>query len=929
MLRIIGLLFFVLLPNLVSAESVAWGGSKNWQSRSSEHFIIHYPQVLDETAIRSLAIAENVHTALLPYFGSVPNSKTEMVLVDDFDFSNGWATAFPFNQIRLYVNPPEDVGGLEHTDDWLHGLILHEYVHVLHLDLGARINRDGRSFFGRMPWFFPHQFTPSMMKEGLAIYLESNHEAGYGRLDGSYLPMQMRAELLTHGGDSLSKVVIPMRDWPTSKAYLYGAYFFEFLAEQYGDIKVQQYLHRYSQEIIPYVFQNSVAKSVFGQSFTALWEEYLQWLAHKFDGSVHQTNGQALETLPNTVQATAVTKDGLWQVEANGEDRSRFVFWQQGNTKSAEEQKTPYAYTKNVQFIDAADDGTLVVSRQIPYANGSVFNDLFLWHKTAGWQRLTKQQRFTQARWLNNDSIIASRKILGVSELWQLDRQGQMLLLWQGEQGDVLGGFAVHPSGTSMVASIKRPQSGWNLERYDFLSNQWQIITQTKATEHQPEFLADGRLLYSADYLGQFNVFLLEIDSGLLQQVTQTNTGVFKPHLREDWLYYQEYTQAGFQLTREPLQVYKEFTLDQFSGSYHYQPHPTSTEVTASTSYSAWPSVLPKYWFPYIEIDNYSTVLGVMTEGADALGRHQYSFNIGHDLKNSLNQAELLYQYDNRWQLYARRNHNFVTERINARNERIIFQNDKLIAQRNHLFNAFEDQLQAHLGASVDNQRIVDLASHLVAVNSKVSERLVGAAISFDNRERYRQVTSVGWGTYSHLVYENANLIDNSYSGYRVQADVQHWIDLPGKSSLKLGLQGGSSSPTMSPFTLGDSKIKDENLLFNRSQFSLPGYPAYIQYGQHYYLAELRYNQWLARIERNLGLWPVGLGDLNVQAWVKNAHAWNKIDNSNSLTSIGIEAKIEGVVGYSMLLPITLGVAQGLDSALGETQGYVQLQLTF
>src|SRR5690554_1049635 len=173
MLRIIGLLFFVLLPNLVSAESVAWGGSKNWQSRSSEHFIIHYPQVLDETAIRSLAIAENVHTALLPYLGSVPNSKTEMVLVDDFDFSNGWATAFPFNQIRLYVNPPEDVGGLEHTDDWLHGLILHEYAHVLHLDLGARINRGGRSFFGRMPWFFPHQFTPSMMKEGLAIYLES------------------------------------------------------------------------------------------------------------------------------------------------------------------------------------------------------------------------------------------------------------------------------------------------------------------------------------------------------------------------------------------------------------------------------------------------------------------------------------------------------------------------------------------------------------------------------------------------------------------------------------------------------------------------------------------------------------------------------------------------------------------------------------
>src|SRR5690554_2627480 len=165
MLRIIGLLFFVLLPNLVSAESVAWGGSKNWQSRSSEHFIIHYPQVLDETAIRSLAIAENVHTALLPYFVSVPNSKTEMVLVDDFDF-------------------------VEHTDDQLLSLIMHEFLHVLHIDLSARLNMVRSSFFGLMPWFFRHQFTPSMMKEGLAIYLESDHEARYGRIDASYLPTQ-------------------------------------------------------------------------------------------------------------------------------------------------------------------------------------------------------------------------------------------------------------------------------------------------------------------------------------------------------------------------------------------------------------------------------------------------------------------------------------------------------------------------------------------------------------------------------------------------------------------------------------------------------------------------------------------------------------------------------------------------------------------
>ncbi len=927
MFRFGWVVFLLALYSTAYAEPVAWGSKANWQSRNSEHFIIHFPANLDITAMQALAIAEQVHIKLMPFFYNVPRAKTELVLVDDYDYSNGWATALPFNQIRLYVNPPEDVDSLEHMDDWLHGLILHEYVHILHLDMGADITSVGRRLFGRLPWLFPHQFTPSLFKEGLAVYLETDYQQGYGRLDGSYLPMQMRAELLGSGGDDLNQAVIPLRDWPSAKPYIYGAYFWTFLAEQYGQEKIRLYLHVYSREIIPYFFQDKVAKEVFGKDLNALWDEYLNWLKANIEIPNHKNISKALPTTANSQQVTAISSEGLWQVEVNGEDRARILLWRP--QEPAEHHKISLSYTKNVSDLDVADDGTLAVSRLIPYANGSAFNDLFLWHKKNGWQKLTHKQRFTKVRWISNEALIASRKVQGISELWQIDRQGRMQRLWQGEQGESLGGFAVHPSGTSLVVSVKRRQRGWNLEELNFNKEIWRPVTNTKSVEHQPEFLSDGRLLFSADYNGVFNIYLLDPSSGKLQQITQTATGAFRPHIISDQLYFQEYSSNGFQLSQQPLTVYAESNLQVFTGQYAYQQQPRSTQVSAKKPYSAWPSVLPKYWFPFVALDEQVSLIGISTDGSDALRRHNYSFSYAYDVQNNLSESEFLYQYDNRWALFARRDHSHSFMPIGGSKEHIVFQNDKFIGQRDNLLNAFEDQLQLHLGLSIDNQRLVSLPSHLAATTSRFSERLVGTAISFDNREVYRQVPSIGWGTQAHFVYETADIIGNDLSGYRSQLGVQHWLDLPGRSTLKLALQGGSSADSMVPFTLGGSSVKDENLLFNRSQFSLPGYPTQVQFGQNYYMSEVRYNRWLVRVERNLGLWPLGVGDISFSIWAKNAKAWYAGSNTQSLTAVGLEVRTEGVLGYQLLVPLTLGIGQGLDKDLGETQGYLELQLAF
>lgn len=929
----------VFISHSAEAEAVAWGGQ--WQTLSSHHFDIHYPLPLRSQAHRALALAEQVHTELLPFFRQAPANKTQLVLVDDYDVANGWATPMPFNQIRLYLHAPDAVDGLEQLDDWLYGLIRHEYVHILQMDMARGVPKVGRSIFGRFPLLFPHMLTPPMLIEGLAVYLETNSELGYGRLASSSYAMQMRTEIQAHGGDALDQVVAAQRDWPVGKYYLYGAYFWQFIAERYGEEAIQQYLWSYSGELLPYVMQNARARSVFGKSFPQLWQEYLVWLQQQFLQAPTKTAESFIyPSIPNTQQITAVQQSNevskLWQVQANGEDRNVLQFWQEETlNQTVLFKENVQTHTKAVASLDVLPTGEAVVSRLIPRKTGAAYNDVFLWSKQAGWKRLTHQQRFNQVRWQDEQHILAVRQIAGRSELWRIDRTGKRTLLWQSEH-DIMGSFAVHPNGKIIVASIKRAQQGWNLEQFDLDRHLWQPLTQTKAIEHQPEFMPDGRLLFSADYGGVFNIYRLALEQPeQLEQLTEVSTGAFQPRWLNGRLVFQQYSSEGYEITQQDDLTAVERNLNELSGGYSY-PNRQSVqrnELETPKRYRPWKTLQPTSWMPYITGDEDATFIGAQVSGQDALGRHNYVLNAGFSSEHSLGEGMLQYQYDNRYQLVYVRDHQFLY--LHPIAEPVIISRNKIAAARHHVWNAFEDQLQLHLGISHESHYLENLPKQLLMTSDFPKETLVGAAFTFDNQEYYRNVAGVGWGTLTRLVYESFDVLENKnsagdkFGGYRLQGSMQHTFDLVGRSTVAVSAMGGYSNQQYAPFWLGGSSVKDEQLLFSRSEFSLPGYKSGIQYGSRFYQGEVNYQAWLMRIERNLGLWPVGLGDVSAKLWLKNASAWQQQDSVESLSAVGAELHTELILGYQMLVPLVFGVAQGMDKEIGETQAYVRLGLVF
>jgi len=934
-LSISALLTLPIFSTVANAASVAWDQQNEvWHTQQTEHFLIHFRSGHETQAARSLDIAEQVHKELSLFFGYVPAEKTEIVLVDEFDYSNGWATVIPYPQIRLYMSPPDEVNSLESNDEWLHLLIRHEYTHILHLEMGGGAPEFLRKIFGRNLLLYPHALTPSMLVEGLAVYLETNKELGYGRLQGSSYLMEMRMEVASGKLKELNQVVVASKHFPLGYQYLYGAYFVEYLVEHYGEDKVKQFLTDYSRRLLPFFLLNRTAKNTFGESFEDLWPKFQDYLAERFSkqlSSLEKTrvSGNALNEPMPFLQVTAAEPDGGILINRrNGEDRNDIV------TLHLDGGLKEIIPSKGIVAMDAHVDSGIIASRLVHYADGRGVTDLFWFHK-GSWQRLTERERFRNVRWLpNGEQLVASRKLDGYSELWLMDVRSpeEMQLLWRGEIHDVLGGYDVSPSGEYLVASVKRPQQGWNLERFSLSTHQWQFLTKTRSLENAPVYLDQHRVIYSADYDGVFNIYQYDLLTGKTGQLTREVGGAFSPEWsKELGLVYQSYDSQGYTLRSllQPSQL-GEIELSKTAADFDY-PDPVSISVVKQpvTEYSPWTSLRPRTWVPLYSLDENQSLAGLLTNGSDALGRHNYMVHLAWDTNNDLGQYHVGYLYDNRWFASISRSHDFTTFTAGGTESKRIEQNDKALLQRNHIFNAFEDQFSLSGGLFWEKESEVQAPNVITAPYIEREETLVGLAASYDNRESYLNVMGSGWGHYIDITAETNDLLSSQYEGNKYQAQWRSTFDLPGRSTASIRLAGGYSDSTAKHFRLGGSDKSDETALFGRETQALRGYDETVQSGNHYFTQRLEFSTWLARVERNLGLWPVGLGDVSATVFVDSGSSWGESGTYQGLTGVGLSTTFEMKLGYNLTVPVTFGYANGLDDTLGKEQFFFSVSGDF
>jgi len=125
-----------------------------WLTFETSHFRIHFTAPLEEQARRAAANAELAYAQmsreLVP-----PRGMIELVVADNLDFVNGYATPFPSNRIVVFAHPPTDASGLRNYRDWNALVVTHELAHVFHLDRARGSGALGRRYSEETRFSFP------------------------------------------------------------------------------------------------------------------------------------------------------------------------------------------------------------------------------------------------------------------------------------------------------------------------------------------------------------------------------------------------------------------------------------------------------------------------------------------------------------------------------------------------------------------------------------------------------------------------------------------------------------------------------------------------------------------------------------------------------------------------------------------------------
>ncbi|MEJ2391891.1 MAG: hypothetical protein P8019_10905 [Gammaproteobacteria bacterium] len=958
-----------------------------WQTIETAHFRIHYHNGEAALAQRFWPKAEHIYEQSCKYLDWYPREKTDVVLTDEFDLSNGYTRVFPYDSIILYVSAPDAVNSLETYDDWLALVFRHEFLHVVHLSMVRGVPRGFQRVFGRHPLLFPNAYQPRWVIEGLATYAETDARKHVGRGQSSYFNMMMRMESLA-GLKPLRRVNQPIGSWPAGDVpYLYGVFFFEFVHDKYGDKAIKAMVNNYSDNLVPFRI-NSNAFSVFHEGLPALWNEYAAWLKQKYGPQVASIKQAGLRVGDNLTgqgyQAGPLRSLGrrIYFYEFNGE-RHPAIKVIDGTGPA----RTVLEVNPHTRFSLHRDKGLLLTEPEI-CRNARLYFDIYRADADGGnYRRLTHCGRYRYAIWNGKgDRIIAVHNDLGNNQLDLLDANGKKLeTLWQSKNKEQIGQMSMSPLQPYLVASVWRAHAGWNLEKFDLQTRTWTPLTQDAAIEAEPQFTPDGQaILYSADYDGVYNIYRYDLATGKRTKLTNVLGGAFFPAQAGDRLAYIGYREKGFDVyalpANTPAPVVADTTVagkakgqaapvsdsvaktpaasmskpaadqqpsDKTStltgtSAVPVKPITNTDKVLPSRPYSPWPSLVPRYWSPYFLVDSQRTQLGLSTSGFDVLQRHTYGAALAYDFKNHVAVGNADYIYDGLWPLLHVGISRDTSLYIDNKNNLVrVRANDDAILEAIVPFLSLEHNWFVHL--AMIKQTDHDIWNNGVPRLQDVHNDMGAVALRYNSAKTYPLSVSRSDGRDVRLIYEDSDLYGNSYN--KGQVTVGEWrefVPLWGEQVLALRVVEGHGQHNPSPFRLGGIQSDNTVLsaiaygvtekLFNKRDYSLRGYSeGHSQLiGKNMRLISAEYRFPIARIEHGWMVPPFGFNQVHGTLFYDAGGVWNSGNGpQHYYRGVGFELNADLDVFYNIRLHTSLGFAKGLDKTLGEDKVYLRVGAQF
>ena len=921
-----------LLP-LTAEAANRYDPRLRFSTLSTRRFDIHFHQREEAIAWRLASFVEGAAAEVDRAVGAAMG-RVQVILVDQNDLSNGWATPLPYNTIEISVAPPPAESSIGNTSDWLRLVFVHEYTHIAHLSRAGGWIYGLRYGFGRMPLLFPNLYQPVWSIEGIATWQETA-VTRQGRVAAGDFRLLLDRAAAANRFEPLDRVSGGNVDWPGGNGpYLYGAYFHDFLARKYGADAIRT-LAAETGRRVPYLGAPAYRK-VFGRSLGELWQDFA-------------AASQTPEASPADARAVRLTHHGF-QVSTPRYAHDGRLFYSVA---------TPHAFPALMELRASDGAGAPVEPRVVVtrYGGGAIapsgdlliVDELELVRSVALqsdlWRvdpRSGERRRLTrEARALDPDvspdgrSLVctvqtADRRALAMTTVAPGASLGP-LRVFVGDAGDEFASPRWSPDGRAVVAERRTRGGPADIVLVDPTSRQARVIAGLPGGRSgSPVWTPDGRyVLFAASATGDaFRIYRVEMATGGIARLEGTGRSAQSPDVSPDGsrVVFVGNTVEGYDLFSMPL---GDATWTPVGASpvqtASAEPPDASTGDAAIRPYSALRTLSPTFWTPTLESDADEFVVGAATGSADALGRHAYAIEAGWSTR-ARPDWQLAYAYD-RWRptLFAAYADDTDPWREGDVRTREIEAGALLPWRRVRSAQS----LLASVHVSDDDYECGECDS---AARASVRRSSGRAGYSFSNAHEFGYSVSAEEGARaiatleaSHGRVRQPSSADARGDGVALTADARHYWRAGARHAV-LALRGAvagywgddaaqqlfsasGNGPASGGFGFGLDAI---GLLRGFGEDEVVGTRAALLN------ADYRFPLW--RAGRGWGTVPLFLRTLHGAVFLDAGHAWTgELRWRDARASLGGELSIDTVVGFALPLTFTAGAAVRVDGSRDRT----------
>jgi Tol biopolymer transport system component len=567
-------LFIIVFSSNIFAQFTEFHPELDWFTIKGKHVEVHFHEGTERTAQVVLKIADEVWDPICTLYDYQPD-KVHYIIKDIDDYSNG-ATYFFDNKIEIWTSALDfDLRG---AHNWLRNVISHEFTHMVQIQSAMKLNRSVPAFFlqvltyedERRPdilYGFPNVIVsyplatinvPAWFAEGTAQYMRK--EFNYDNWD-SHRDMILRSYALDNNMLTWNEMgVFGKTSLGNESVYNSGFALTKYIAQKYGEDKlrdVTKALGSFGTFSIDAAFDK-----VLGKDGNEIYDEWSSFLKSDY-------KKRSERILSNLVTGEQVAKDGFGNFYPAFSKDGKKVYYISNKSADYFSPASIYEYDLATKVEKNIVSGVRSTYSFIPGQNKIIYakisednenwynvHDLFVYDMDS-----EDDTRLTHNLRANNPSVSNDGKKIvfiyqkdGTTNLGMVDIEGKnfkrLTFFENGEQvynpkfsmDDSFVVFDYSYANTRDIAKVS--SEGGKIE----------FVIATDKDERNPTFDKNGKMIYSSDETGIYNLFQYDFSSKSKKQLTNVIGGAFMPSVADNGdIVYSGYTSSGYKIFKISL----------------------------------------------------------------------------------------------------------------------------------------------------------------------------------------------------------------------------------------------------------------------------------------------------------------------------------------------------------------------------------------